>query len=223
MTTEHKTLAVALAAFQAEMPKVHKGKTAKVPTKSGGSYSYDYADLADVSAATMPLLTKHGLSFITRPEAGERGWQLTGVLLHASGETIEGALPIDGNTPQAWGSALTYMRRYLMGCLTGIVTDDDEDGALASRPVPRPQQQPRPPQAPPGAPVGDGTPITDKTRKQMFALFTKRGIGEEQQLPGINHVTGKQYESRADLTEEDARRVVAHLNGEVIVEAEGEA
>lgn len=212
MTTEHKTLAAALAAFQAEMPRVHKGKTAKVPTKAGGSYSYDYADLADVTAAAMPLLTKHGLSFITRPEAGERGWQLTGVLLHSTGETIEGSLPIDGNTPQAWGSALTYMRRYLMGCLTGIVTDDDEDGALASRPAPQPQRQAPPPQAPPAR--TDDKPVTDNTRKRMFALFNEKGITDEQQLPGINHVTGKQYTSRADITEADAQAVIEQLKGQ---------
>jgi len=37
--TEHPNLAAALSAFQAEMPVVPKGKTAKVPTKAGGSYS----------------------------------------------------------------------------------------------------------------------------------------------------------------------------------------
>ena len=38
------------------------------------------------------------------------------------------------------GSSLTYGRRYLLGCLTGIVTDDDEDGQIATqeeRPAPR--------------------------------------------------------------------------------------
>ena len=33
--SDHTCLAAALAAFQAEMPTVHKGKTAKVPTKAG--------------------------------------------------------------------------------------------------------------------------------------------------------------------------------------------
>lgn len=53
--------------------------------------------------------------------------------------------------------------------------------------------------------------MTDRTRKQMFALFAERGIADEEQLPGINHVTGKAYESRADLTEADALVVIEHL------------
>lgn len=63
----------------------------------------------------------------------------------------------------------------------------------------------------PVSPDEAGDLMTDRTRKQMFALFGERGIADEEQLPGINHVTGKQYESRADLTEADALVVIEHL------------
>ena len=43
---EHQNLAAALAAVQAALPVVHKGKTANV-----GQYKYDYADLADVTGS----------------------------------------------------------------------------------------------------------------------------------------------------------------------------
>src|SRR5690606_21803603 len=42
-------LAAALAAVQAQLPEIRKGETAVVPTKSGGKYTYSYANLADVS------------------------------------------------------------------------------------------------------------------------------------------------------------------------------
>jgi len=129
--TGSPNLAAALSAFQGEMPKVPKNKTANVPTKSGGSYKYTYADLADVTEAAMPLLSKHGLSFTCVPDENERGFILRGVLMHSSGETLEGNLPLRGNGNQELGSALTYMRRYLLGAMTGIVTDDDEDGTVA--------------------------------------------------------------------------------------------
>ena len=45
--TEHKTLGAALAAVQADMPSVHKGKTANV-----GQYRYTYADRAESTAPT---------------------------------------------------------------------------------------------------------------------------------------------------------------------------
>jgi hypothetical protein len=55
------------------------------------------------------------------------------------------------------GSALTYARRYLLGCMTGIVTDDDDDGALASRAGKKAPGQTvrRKPRATAGAPVTD--------------------------------------------------------------------
>lgn len=124
-------LATALVSFQSEMPKVAKNKTANVPMKDGGSYRYTYADLPDVSDAALPILTKHGLSFICTPAQTPNGYELRGVLMHISGESIEGALPLRGNAMQELGSAITYGRRYLLGCMTGVITDDDDDGSIA--------------------------------------------------------------------------------------------
>ena len=117
------------------MPKVHKGKTATVPTKSGGQYSYAYADLADVVDAAGPLLVKHGLSFSALPRRCEDGaYELQGVLRHGpTGGTDSGALPLFGRSAQELGSAITYARRYLLGCLTGIITDADDDAATAQQ------------------------------------------------------------------------------------------
>lgn len=127
----HGSIEAALVAFQADMPVIPKTHTANVPTKNGGTYSYTYADLADVTAAVIPLLNRHGLVFSACPRGTDRGYELVGKLIHVSGATIEGSLPLHGNTPQDIGSALTYARRYLLGCMTGIVTEDDDDGASA--------------------------------------------------------------------------------------------
>ena len=120
-------IAAALAQFQAEVPTVAKSHTATVKSDKG-SYSYTYAGLANVTEVALPLLAKHGLSFITVPGGGV----LTGMLLHTSGQSITGSLPLTGGTPQAIGGSLTYMRRYLLGCMTGLVTDEDDDGQVAS-------------------------------------------------------------------------------------------
>lgn len=146
-------LAAALAAFQAEMPTVAKGQTAKVKTRDGGDYTYTYADLADVTRAAAPILARHGLAFVCLP--GPAG--LVGMLVHTSGQRLTAVLPINGSTPQQIGSSLTYMRRYLLGCMTGIVTDDDDDGRQAEGAPPTPQKRAparpraegRPPVAPP--------------------------------------------------------------------------
>ena len=155
-----RTLAGALAAFQAAMPVVAKTKTAQVRGKDGAAgYSYTYAGLAEVSAAASPLLAEHGLSFSCIPALDEQGRiVLAGRLMHTSGDELQGTLPISGSTPQQVGSALTYARRYLLGCMTGIVTDDDDDGALASQ-----KQQQRPRKAA-SAPVDPGPTQTVRRR-----------------------------------------------------------
>ena len=214
-------LAAALAAFQAEMPTVPKSHTAKVPTKSGGSYSYTYADLADVTEAAMPLLAKHGLSFVAKPRVGER-FELVGKLLHVSGESEEGALPLGGNTPQEIGSSLTYMRRYLLGCLTGLVTDNDDDGKLASQAKARPQQRPAPQRQappPPSAPVGpNGSPYLTTSgalAKRMFAAMGSAGITDrEGRLAYVSDVVGRPVESSSQMTDADAEAVLAALKAD---------
>lgn len=199
-------LAAALARFQAEMPTVPKTKRAEVRTDKG-NYSYTYADLADVTAAALPLLTGHGLSFATCPRYTEHGWELVGVLLHESGESMEAALPIGGGTPQAMGSALTYARRYLLGCMTGVVTDDDDDGQTASRPAKKAAAKKA------AAPAGrvPGGAYT-KQIQRIGILMSELGLSErEAALDYVEQAIGRRVGSRNDLTEPEARSVIKAL------------
>lgn len=181
-------LAAALAKVQAQMPTVGKGKTANT-----GSFSYKYADLADVQAAVLPLLAENDLAFIVTPQAASGGFEVAAMLVHSSGEFIDAALPLFGRTSQEIGSALTYARRYLLGCLTGVVTDDDDDGQAGNG--------------------GHRTekPLQPKTKGRLFALFAQKGIAEEDQLAGINRTLGTAYTSRNDLSDRDGLAVIASL------------
>ena len=193
-----KELAAALAAFQAEAPTVSKGKTAKVPTKAGGSYSYTYANLADVVEAAYPLLSKHGLSFSCVPRNREvGGYELVGILLHSSGESLEGSLPLSGNTPQELGSALTYMRRYLLGAMTGLVTDDDDDGAAASRKPPVRKET--------------GEVATDAQQRALHAAATSREWTRDDLMERLSRQFQRQITSTADLTKAEASQVLDKL------------
>src|SRR5258706_12437230 len=60
-------LATALAAVQAELPRVTKDSKADIETKSGGRFGYTYADLAGVRQHILPLLGKHGIAFMCKP------------------------------------------------------------------------------------------------------------------------------------------------------------
>lgn len=192
---DHPSLPHALVAFQGEMPKVHKGKTARIPGRDGKSgYSYQYADLADVTAAATPILVKHGLAFICLPQRTEQGaYELQARLLHTTGEFLEAALPLQGRAAQDLGSSITYGRRYLFGCLTGVVTDEDEDGDIATHTqAPQAQQGPPPQEQPMATPpwiqaVRDAIDTLDQD--QVLAL---RDWWPSAGLPALDSINGVQ-------------------------------
>ena len=194
-------LVEALVAFQAEMPIVGKDQTATVPMKSGGKYSYRYADLADIVRAATPHLTAHGLAFVTYPEPAEGGGlQLTGALLHTSGGRITGTLPLQGHTPQEIGSAITYARRYLFGCLTGIVTDEDDDGAQAQRAARAQRTRPADPR----------TDLVNRIAHGLDQMGAKTGPAK---LEWLTEKFGRPLGSPWELSDEEMRVALDDLEG----------
>lgn len=116
-----------------------------------------YADLADIAAAVLPILTQHGIA-VLQPVGKIRHEQtminvghdkVPGVILvagvttriqHASGQFIEqegefplGTPPVSGkgseilNWSQTYGLTLTYARRYALVSALGIAVGDDRD------------------------------------------------------------------------------------------------
>jgi len=132
------TIATALLAAQKALPAIHKDSKAEVPTKAGGKFSYTYLSLQGLLEKVLPVLNANGLALAQMPAFNEQGRQiLRTTLYHESGEFIQGDSPliVSGNeTPQAWGGAVTYARRYALTALLGIAADEDDDAAAASRP-----------------------------------------------------------------------------------------
>jgi len=128
-------LAAALVAAATELTDVHRTRTAQIPTKSGGSYGYRYADLADLLQAVRPVLAKHGLvATQTASTVGDEVAIWT-TLLHQTGQFVTASaltLPA-GRTAQETGSAVTYGRRYALMALLGLAADDDDGAAAAPR------------------------------------------------------------------------------------------
>lgn len=95
-----------------------------------------YADLAAIIEAVRKPLTNNGLSFVQLTEGSDTGVTVTTRLLHVSGESVSSSLwlPVAQKTPQAYGSALTYAKRYSLSALVGIAADVDDDGNAASGP-----------------------------------------------------------------------------------------
>ena len=214
--TKHSNLAAALSALQGEMPAVPKSKTVNT-----GKYAYKYADLASVMEAIAPHLKANGLAFTALPVTDDKGFRLEGVLMHESGDQLTGSLPLNGRTPQEIGSALTYARRYLLGCLTGVVTDEDDDGQRAQRAASATGQGNRLAERMPAAqarPV-ETKPATATQRKKIMAQFGEverlRGaeVTRENRLTAYQQWTGQAVTSTNDLTTEQAGQVITMLDG----------
>ncbi|MBB1153965.1 ERF family protein [Amycolatopsis dendrobii] len=131
---EQSELTRALAELQASLPSVGKDQKATVKSDKG-SYTYSYADLADITAAVLPLLSKVGLAWTTRPTIEDGKFVLRYQFRHVSGEMLEGAYPLpSASRPQEIGSAITYARRYALCAVTGVApANDDQDAAQAER------------------------------------------------------------------------------------------
>jgi len=128
-----EALAAALSKAQGAMHHPQRNKVAKVPLKTGGSYSYNYADLADVIDAVRGPFAANELAMVQIPfnEPGAVG--IVTRIMHSSGQWIEGTLymPCADTKPQSIGSAITYGRRYALAPMAGIASDDDDDGNAA--------------------------------------------------------------------------------------------
>jgi hypothetical protein len=122
----------ALAKAQGEFEPIKRDKTVSVTMKSGGKYTFSYAPLESILHAVMPALSANGLSLTQAIYANGKEYVET-TLRHASGEVLSNRIPIfvrdDG--PQAYGSALTYARRYGVTLLLCVSADDDDDGNAA--------------------------------------------------------------------------------------------
>ena len=131
MTEQRSQINEALAKMQGELRATER--TAQGQARGG---KYKYSTIADVWDAIREPLAKHGLAITQTEEFGEDLILLRTSLRHVSGETIEGVRPIYSvsgaiKDPQAYGSALTYARRYGITALVGIAPADDDDGKAA--------------------------------------------------------------------------------------------
>jgi hypothetical protein len=166
-TTQSQTiteLAKALADVQGALQPAVKDAT-------NPHFRSKYADLPAVWDACRALLTKHGLSVVQMPvEAGAGRVGLTTMLLHASGEYISSTVStaLQRDDAQGVGSALTYLRRYALASMVGIVADEDDDANKASE-----QRAARTSYQPPASqPVTNGNGTAGKaSEKQIKKLF----------------------------------------------------
>lgn len=114
-------LFAALAKAQGEIEGAAKGK-------DNPFFKSKYADLAAVWDACRGPLSKNGLCVIQQPF--NRG-QLVGLrtqMGHASGQWVACIATAQAKDlgPQAYGSVVTYLRRYALQAFAGVASEDDD-------------------------------------------------------------------------------------------------
>lgn len=130
-----KELAKALAESQKKLHSLGKNALAK------GKFSYKYLTLDKLIEETRDVLAEKGLTII-QPMCIIDGQQaLKTILLHTSGESIEGVSLLEsevkntdtkgGNNLQRLGSGITYIRRYALAAMLNIAQADDDGECMS--------------------------------------------------------------------------------------------
>ena len=114
-------------------------------------YKNRYATLGAHIEAVRGAFPANGLSVVQAIETPERDRvSLTTRILHSSGQWIESTVSAStGAKVQEIGSTVTYLRRYALAAIVGIVGEEDDDGesdrsTRERAPVARPAAAPAP-------------------------------------------------------------------------------
>lgn len=181
LSDNSSSIFAALVKFKAECPQIPRESTVKVTTRSGSSYEFRYADLPTIDRIITPHLTKNGLAisqFVGGPGS------LTTVLVHESGEYMStvSSMPVDGVVDkQTLGGVITYLRRYALCAILGIVSDDDLDAEPgATQPLRKAQTKKKeePPKSPTAPPPGGQPKLLNFTAEVKKLMISKINAGE---------------------------------------------
>jgi len=127
-----KNIAAALVKAQSEMAVATKD--AKNPF-----FRSSYADLNAIREAVMPALNKNGIVVLQPTITTDSGKSFVRTtLLHESGEQITSDTEIvcaKANDPQAFGSAMSYARRYSLQSLMCVGAEDNDAESAMGRSV----------------------------------------------------------------------------------------
>lgn len=178
----------ALAKAQAEITPPAKTHTVDFIDKNGRRVYYKYADLADLIECLKPL-SKHGIAVTHQLDLDQAGFGMV-TSLHFGEEEVTTWYPLPNPVnmkPQEFGSALTYARRYSLSLLTGVASEEDDDGNDQDKTQAPPKKDPpapplkitKPAEVKPPAAKGTDGRISVAQRARMHAIGEGKGWDHE--------------------------------------------
>ena len=110
-------------------------------TKNAKSHYGKYLTLDDLNKGLNPTLNEIGLIVVHKTHKRNI---VTMVIDTDTGKSLKSYFPIAETItdPQKVGSAITYAKRYNIGQLFNIVTDEDDDGDATTEKTTSPQKEP---------------------------------------------------------------------------------
>ena len=150
-----------------------------------------YATLNSVPDSCRQALLSNGIRLRQYPVPAEPGYLgLVTKLTHAESGQWQSSLavvPLPKADPQGVGISMTYMRRYALSAMLGIVTEEDTDGEFASDKPNRPQRQKNAVNAPQRGKTAQG----DSGQAKKISPASNRASGGLSNLP---HLDGIAYQ-----------------------------
>jgi len=127
----HKTLVEALTKAQSKMDHAHLDEM-------NPQFKKPFASLKSVIDAVKPALNGEGIWFVQKSIPTADGIAIETVFYGYGEEISTGAVPVPAQkaTPQGYGSAITYAKRYSLAMACGISAAKDDDGADAETEAP---------------------------------------------------------------------------------------
>ena len=162
-----------IGALAAALAKAQGSLNAALKDSKNPHLKNKYADLASIwNAAREPLAANELAVIQTTDDSGDGGQYLVTTLAHSSGEWIKGYLRISTegankgvNLNQALGSSISYMRRYALAAIVGVIQDDDDGNASSGNGNTQQRQQAPPPPK--------KVPNTDRDRNAIISAVLK--------------------------------------------------
>lgn len=169
-----------------------------------------YADLTSVAEACRVQLAANNIAVTQTTTISETGAPLLiTTLMHSSGEWIRGFMPILASKAdaQAFGSALSYARRYALAGIASVCTSDDDGETAVGR----------------GAQSPKVAALPEKISKEQLdqishAMHSKFPDAIECQKMITNTCSSMGVKTLADLNQEQYEKIMTRLKTPVIKE-----
>jgi len=172
-----------IAALAKALPKLEGAKK----NANNPHFKSKYADLGAVIDALEPIV-EFGLWYRQQSHDHDGGAMIETFYIHTSGEEKSAGMlfmPATKKDAQAFGSALTYARRYGLQCAFGLATEDDDANAAVSGAKREPAQRQEPARQ---GPVNDAewgilTDLIQQTNSDTKAFCTAFKIASVKDMP----------------------------------------